>query len=57
MSNQSISRTYSYIVPPINIFLVSNNMFKFWMVLGLWCLTPLSTLFQLYRGLNSGDIK
>ena len=46
---------FSYIVAVLNIpntynYVRIKNMFCSFYIKGLWCLTPLSTIFQLYRG-------
>ena len=58
--NQTVDRTvlvtWQYAPPSIigdNLFqreIFISLMFRLFLGLGLWCLTPLSTLFQLYRG-------
>jgi len=49
-----LSLSFSESVGPCDGDIYQVHMF---MVLGLWCLTPLSLMFQLYRGVQSFFVK
>jgi hypothetical protein len=46
-----ILHVYKQLVAAIDVYYHEHVRFgRWWSVLGVWCLTPLLTIFQLYRG-------